>query len=158
MLGSLGITQGHFVYLFLDFKFNRVFVWMRKIFKMLLVWMRIFLLRIKNAFSKISGYVWMGPKWWVIWPNKIFSSKCKSMNPSFSLEFAHFASFQISGKASKAPLCNSRKSCKATYSVGIWPALENMLRQIPLVWSNIKNNREEQKVYSPASVKHRLTG
>ena len=62
-LGSLGITRGHFVYLFLEFECHSVFVWTGIISKTLLVWTQIpFYTDKKDAFSKISGYVWTGPK------------------------------------------------------------------------------------------------
>ena len=62
-LGSLGIRQGHFVYLFSDFEYHSVLVWTGMILKTLLVWTRIFFIWIKkDAFSTISGYVWKRPK------------------------------------------------------------------------------------------------
>ena len=67
--GSLGITQGHFDCLFsfvkvrkAEFEYSSVFVWTGIFSKTLLVWTRIFFIRIKkDAFSKISGYVWTRP-------------------------------------------------------------------------------------------------
>ena len=41
-LGSLGITRGHFVYLFLEFECHSVFVWTGIFSKTLLVWTQIF--------------------------------------------------------------------------------------------------------------------
>ena len=68
--GYLGITQGHFDCLFSFFKFRTVefecssiFVWTGIFSKTLLVWTQIFVYTDKkDAFSKISGYVWTGPK------------------------------------------------------------------------------------------------
>ena len=65
--GSLGITGGHFACLFSflkvrteEFECSSVFVWTEIFSKTLLVWTRIFFIRIKkDAFSK--RYVWMGP-------------------------------------------------------------------------------------------------
>ena len=67
--GSLGIKQRHFDCLFSfvkvrteEFEWSSVFVWTEKFSKTLLVWTRIFLKTDKkDAFSKISGYVWTGP-------------------------------------------------------------------------------------------------
>ena len=51
--GSLGITRGHSVYLFSDFEYHDVFVWMRIFSKTLLMWTRIFYTQInKDTFSK----------------------------------------------------------------------------------------------------------
>ena len=41
-LGSLGITRGHFVYLFSNFECHGVFVWTGIFSKTLLVWTQIF--------------------------------------------------------------------------------------------------------------------
>ena len=61
-LGSLGIAPGHFVDLFSDRECHSVFMWRGIISKMLLVWTQIFFHAFKtDAFSKISGYAWMGP-------------------------------------------------------------------------------------------------
>ena len=68
--GSSGITQGHFDCLFSfvkvrteEFEWSSVFVWTGIFSKTLLVWTRISLKTDKkDAFSKISGYVWTGPK------------------------------------------------------------------------------------------------
>ena len=68
--GSLGTTKGHFDCLFsfvevrtAKFECSSVFVWTGIFSKTLLVWTRIFLKTDKkDAFSKISGYVWTGPK------------------------------------------------------------------------------------------------
>ena len=68
--GSLGTTKGHFDCLFsfvevrtAKFECSSVFVWTGIFSKTLLVWTRIFLKTDeKDAFSKISGYVWAGPK------------------------------------------------------------------------------------------------
>ena len=46
--GSLGITRGHFVYVFSDFKYHSVFVWTAIILKTLLVWMQIYCTRTKK--------------------------------------------------------------------------------------------------------------
>ena len=55
-LGSLGITRGHFVYLFSDFECHSVFVWTGIISKTPLVWTRIFYhTDTKDASSKVSG-------------------------------------------------------------------------------------------------------
>ena len=67
--GSLGITRGHLACLFSimevrtsKFECSSVFVWTGIFSKTLLVWTRIFFIRIKrDAFSKISVYVWTGP-------------------------------------------------------------------------------------------------
>ena len=67
--GFLGITQGHFDCLFsfvkvrtAEFECSSVFVWTGTFSKTLLVWTRISLKTDKkDAFSKISGYVWTGP-------------------------------------------------------------------------------------------------
>ena len=66
---SLGITPGHFDCLFsfvrvrtAKFECNSIFVCKGIFSKTLLVWTRIFFhTRKKDAFSKISGYVWTGP-------------------------------------------------------------------------------------------------
>ena len=67
--GFLGIKQGHFDCLFSFVKVRTeefewsVFVWTGIFWKTLLVWTRIFLKTDKkDAFSKISGYVWTRPK------------------------------------------------------------------------------------------------
>ena len=68
--GSLGITRGHFAFLFSfievqrwNFACSSVFVWTEIFSKTLLVWMRIFFIQVnKDVFSKISGYVWTGPE------------------------------------------------------------------------------------------------
>ena len=65
---SLGITQGHLDCLFSfiearisKFACSSVFVWTGIFSKTLLVWTRIFFYTDKkDAFSKISGYVWTG--------------------------------------------------------------------------------------------------
>ena len=67
--GSSGITQGHFDCLFYfvkirteEFESSSVFVWTGIFSKTLLVWTQIFFdTDKKDAFSKISGYVWTGP-------------------------------------------------------------------------------------------------
>ena len=67
--GSLGITQGHFDCLFsfvevrkAKFECSCVFVWTRIFSKTLLAWTRIiFYTDKKDAFSKISGYMWTRP-------------------------------------------------------------------------------------------------
>ena len=67
--GSSGIAQGHFGCLFSfvkartdEFESSSIFVWTRIFSITLLVWTQIFFIRIKkDAFSKISGYVWTGP-------------------------------------------------------------------------------------------------
>ena len=67
--GSLGITQGHFDCLLsivkfqtVEFECSSVFVWTGIFSKTLLVWTRIFFIQIKkDAFSKMSGYVWTRP-------------------------------------------------------------------------------------------------
>ena len=57
--GSLGITQGHFDCLFSFVKVRTAEFECSSV----VVWTRIFLMRIKkDAFSKISGYVWTRPK------------------------------------------------------------------------------------------------
>ena len=65
--GSLGITQGHFdCRSFIEvrtakFGYSSVFVWTGIFSKTLFVWTRIFFhTDKKDAFSKVSGYVWMG--------------------------------------------------------------------------------------------------
>ena len=68
--GSLGTTKGHFDCLFsfvevrtAKFECSSVFVWTGIFSKTLLVWTRIFLKTDKkDAFSKISGYVWTRPE------------------------------------------------------------------------------------------------
>ena len=67
--GSLGTTKGHFDCLFsfvevrtAKFECSSLFVWTGIFSKTLLVWTRISLKTDKkDAFSKISGYVWTGP-------------------------------------------------------------------------------------------------
>ena len=67
--GSSGITQGHFDCLFSfvkirteEFESSSVFVWTGIFSKTLLVSTQIFSYTDKkDAFSKISGYVWTGP-------------------------------------------------------------------------------------------------
>ena len=67
--GSLGTTKGHFDCLFsfvevrtAKFECSSVFVWTGIFSKTLLVWTQIVLKTDKrDAFSKISGYVWTGP-------------------------------------------------------------------------------------------------
>ena len=69
--GSLGTKQGHFDCSFSfvkvrteEFEWSSVFVWTGIFSKTLLVWTRIFFKTDKkDAFSKISGYVWTGPKY-----------------------------------------------------------------------------------------------
>ena len=51
-LESLGITRGHFVYLFSDFEYHSIFVWTGIILKTLLVWTRIFLYGKMRCFFK----------------------------------------------------------------------------------------------------------
>ena len=48
VLGSLGITQGHFVYLFSDFEYHSIFAWTGIISKTLLLWTRIFFIRMNK--------------------------------------------------------------------------------------------------------------
>ena len=68
--GSLGTTKGHFDCLFsfaevrtAKFECSSVFVWTGIFSKTLLVWTQISLKTDKkDAFSKISGYVWTGPQ------------------------------------------------------------------------------------------------
>ena len=60
-LGSLGITRGHFVYLFLESECQSVFVWTGIISKTLLVWTEIFFYTdkkrcvIKNIRIRVDG-------------------------------------------------------------------------------------------------------
>ena len=76
--GSFGTTKGHFDCLFsfvevrtTKFECSSVFVWTGIFSKTLLVWTQIFFIRIgKDAFSKISGYVWTRPKGVPINPQK----------------------------------------------------------------------------------------
>ena len=59
--GSLGITRGHFACLFsfIEVRTSKFY----RSSKTLLVWTRILFIRInKDAFSKLSGYVWTGPE------------------------------------------------------------------------------------------------
>ena len=73
--GSLGTTKGHFDCLFsfvevrtAKFECSSVFVWTGIFSKTLLVRTRIFLKTDKkDAFSKISGYVWTGPEFAPTW-------------------------------------------------------------------------------------------
>ena len=51
-LGSLGITRGYFDYLYLDFEHHSVSVWTGISFHT----------DKKDAFSKLSRYLWTGPQ------------------------------------------------------------------------------------------------
>ena len=60
-LGSLGITQGQFVCLFLNFEYHSVFVWTGMFSKTLLVWTKIFFIRIKRCVVKDIRILVDGP-------------------------------------------------------------------------------------------------
>ena len=83
-LGSLGITRGHFVYLFSDFEYHSVFVWTGIFSKTFFVWTRIFFMQIKKMrFQKYPDMCGRGLRYymWTVNPRFFYqvSERCSSV-------------------------------------------------------------------------------